>query len=208
VSGVRCSRHVAALYHLGMVKLTRLKDVRRRKALTQQQLADRAGVNRVTIARIEGGKDEPFPTTVRKVADALGVDPEELLEPVAASVANGPFTAPVNGAAADLSLDARITVVDEENVERLLRSTPDLAPLVNEAAEQLSRYFPDARLQLRHMFEPEGDEEELILGALTNQEVDTDPDVDEAMAALDRFDQDWWLLNMRRANGLLIVTLG
>lgn len=65
-----------------MVKLTRLKDVRQRKALTQQQLAERAGVNRVTIARIEGGKDDPFPTTVRKVADALGVEPETLMEPL------------------------------------------------------------------------------------------------------------------------------
>ena len=68
-----------------MAKLARLKDVRQRKALTQQQLAEKAGVNRVTIARIEGGKDEPFPTTLRKVADALGVEPEELLAPAADS---------------------------------------------------------------------------------------------------------------------------
>jgi transcriptional regulator with XRE-family HTH domain len=184
-----------------MVKLTRLKDVRQRKALTQQQLAERAGVNRVTIARIESGTDEPFPTTVRKVADALGVEPEELLEPVAEKASNGPAGTPVNGTAPDLSLDARITVADEENVRRLLRSAPDLAPLINEAAEQLTHYFPDARLQLRHMFEPEGDEEELILGALT------DLDVDEELAILDRFDQEWWFANGRRANGLLIVTL-
>ena len=191
----------------GMVKLTRLKDVRQRKALTQQQLAERAGVNRVTIARIEGGKDEPFPTTVRKVADALGVEPEELLEPVAESAANGPSGTPVNGTTLTLTLDNRIAVIDAEDVERLLRSAPDLVPLINEAAEQLSRYFPDVGIRLSHMFDPEGDEEELILGALAYQEVDPDPDVDEAMAALDRFDQDWWLQNMRRANGLLIVTL-
>lgn len=190
-----------------MVKLPRLKDVRRRRALTQQQLADRAGVNRVTIARIEGGKDAPFPTTVRKVAAALGVDPEELLEPVAATAANGPPSAPVNGMAAGLPLDAPIMVVDEENVYRLLRSAPDLVPLINEAAEQLSRYFPDAGLRLSHMFDPEGEGEELILGALPYQGVATKQDVDEAMAALDRFDQDWWFANGRRANGLLLVTL-
>ena len=190
-----------------MVKLTRLKDVRQRKALTQQQLAERAGVNRVTIARIEGGKDEPFPTTVRKVADALGVEPEELLEPVAEKTANGPSTTPVNGAATDLALDGRITVVGTEEVERLLRSEPDLAPLVNEAAEQLSKYFPAASLRLRHMFEPEGDAEELILAALADYDVDFEQNVDEAMAALDRFDRDWWIKNVRRANGLLIVTL-
>ena len=191
-----------------MVKLTRLKDVRQRKALTQQQLADRAGVNRVTIARIEGGKDEPFPTTVRKVADALGVDPEELLEPVAQARAKGSANTSANGSAAGLPLDARIAVVDDENVHRLLHAEPDLLPLVNEAAEQLSRYFPDAGLRLSHVFEPEGDEEELILAALTDYEVDLERKVDEAMAALDRFDREWWFANGRRANGLLIVTLG
>ena len=190
-----------------MVKLTRLKDVRQRKALTQQQLAERAGVNRVTIARIEGGKDEPFPTTVRKVADALGVEPEELLESAAESAANGPSATTLNGTVTDLSLDERILVVDEENVERLLRSAPDLVPLVNEAAEQLSKYFPAASLRLRHMFEPEGDAEELILAALADYDVDFEQNVDEAMAALDRFDRDWWIKNVRRANGLLIVTL-
>ncbi len=66
-----------------MVKLARLKLLRQRKALTQQQLAEKAGVNRATIARLEGGTDEPFPTTVRKLADALGVDPEDLMEPLA-----------------------------------------------------------------------------------------------------------------------------
>jgi transcriptional regulator with XRE-family HTH domain len=191
-----------------MVKLTRLKDVRQRKALTQQQLADKAGVNRVTIARIEGGKDEPFPTTVRKVADALGVDPEDLLEPAAEAKVNGLTDVPANGAAIPLPLDGRVTVMDAEDVDRLLRSEPDLIPLINEAAEQLSHYFPDASLRLRHMFEPEGDEEELILAALSDDnEVDLERKVDEAMAALDRFDREWWFANGRRANGLLIVTI-
>lgn len=65
-----------------MVKLARLKLVRERKALTQQQLAEKAGVNRVTITRLEHGNDQPFPTTVRKLADALGVEPEDLMEPL------------------------------------------------------------------------------------------------------------------------------
>ena len=182
-----------------MVKLTRLKDVRQRKALTQQQLADRAGVNRVTIARIEGGKDEPFPTTVRKVADALGVEPAELLEPVAEATANGSANVPVNGAATPLPLDERITVVDAEDVYRLLRSEPDVIPLINEAAEQLSRYFPDASLRLEYAPDPEGGAEELFLGAWT------DLGANEAMAALDRFDREWWFSNGRRGGGLLII---
>lgn len=70
------------MYHLSMVRLVRLRLVRERKALTQQQLAVKAGVNRVTVARLERGSDQPLPTTVRKLADALGVDPEELMEPL------------------------------------------------------------------------------------------------------------------------------
>src|SRR3954452_22107034 len=104
-----------------MAKLTRLRDVRQRKALTQQQLADRAGVNRVTIARIEGGKDEPFPTTVRKVADALGVEPEELLAPAPEPLTNGLMLKHSE----DIAVGDRIAVVNAPEVTRLLQAHPD-----------------------------------------------------------------------------------
>jgi transcriptional regulator with XRE-family HTH domain len=64
-----------------MAKLTRLKAIRERKALSQEDLAKKAGINRVTLARIETGA-EPYPATVRKLAEALGVDPAELMEPL------------------------------------------------------------------------------------------------------------------------------
>jgi|SRR5687768_7861857 transcriptional regulator with XRE-family HTH domain len=179
-----------------MVKLTRLKDVRQRKALTQQQLAEKAGVNRVTIARIEGGKDEPFPTTLRKVADALGVEPEELLAPAADTGTRGPTGGPV----ADIVLDVRIAVRDEPEVRRLLRAHPDLAPLIQEAADQLVQFIPDARLTLEVVADPEyGDDEKLFLGATTSVQGL------EALAALRRFDQEWWHQNARRARGLLLI---
>jgi transcriptional regulator with XRE-family HTH domain len=194
----RCSIGTAALYHDRMVKLTRLKEVRQRKALTQQQLAEKAGVNRVTIARIEGGKDEPFPTTLRKVADALGVEPDELLAPPAETLANGP----TSGHGANVTLDERITVRDEPEVRRLLQAHPDLAAMIQEAAEQLVRFIPDARLTLEVVVDPEyGDDEELLLWATTRL-----PPL-EALAALDRFDDAWWLHNARRAHGLFFVNV-
>ena len=64
-----------------MVQLSRLKGLRERKALTQEELAHKAGINRVTLARIETGA-QPYPATVRKLADALGVEPAELMEPL------------------------------------------------------------------------------------------------------------------------------
>jgi transcriptional regulator with XRE-family HTH domain len=62
-----------------MVKLLRLRGVRERKALSQRELAERSGVNRVTIARIEAGLQEPHPRTTRRLAEALGVEPAELM---------------------------------------------------------------------------------------------------------------------------------
>lgn len=55
--------------------------IRERKALTQEELARKAGINRVTLARIEAGA-EPYPPTTRKLADALGVEPSDLMEPL------------------------------------------------------------------------------------------------------------------------------
>ena len=58
----------------------RLKGLRTLNALTQAQLAERAGVTTATVARAERDEIEPHMTTVRKLADALGVHPRELVE--------------------------------------------------------------------------------------------------------------------------------
>ena len=52
---------------------------RTRRALTQAELAKRAGVTTATVARIERDEIEPRMTTLRKLAEALGVDPAELV---------------------------------------------------------------------------------------------------------------------------------
>lgn len=67
-----------------MAKLTRLRALRERRALTQEELAQMAGLNRVTINTIEGGHAEPRAGTVRKLARALGVEPSDLMAPDAA----------------------------------------------------------------------------------------------------------------------------
>lgn len=64
-----------------MVKLTRLRAVRERAALTQRELALKAGITPVQISRLERGEDAPRPPTVRKLAEALGVAPADLMEP-------------------------------------------------------------------------------------------------------------------------------
>jgi transcriptional regulator with XRE-family HTH domain len=58
----------------------RLKRQRTRRALTQAQLAERADVATATVARIERNEIEPRMTTLGKLAQALEVDPAELVE--------------------------------------------------------------------------------------------------------------------------------
>lgn len=59
--------------------MERLKELRRRRVLTMEELAERAGVGRNTIWRLEHGVMGAQPRTVRKLAKALGVEPEELI---------------------------------------------------------------------------------------------------------------------------------
>jgi transcriptional regulator with XRE-family HTH domain len=53
----------------------RLRELRRRRALTLRDLGALAGVAYDTIHGLEVGKHQPRPSTVRKLADALGVPP-------------------------------------------------------------------------------------------------------------------------------------
>jgi transcriptional regulator with XRE-family HTH domain len=57
----------------------RLKNLRIRRALTQQELAERASISTNTLNRIELNKAEPHMSTLRKLAKALDVDPIELV---------------------------------------------------------------------------------------------------------------------------------
>ena len=59
----------------------RLKKLRRRAMLTQEQLAQKSGVGITTINRIETGTvEDPHFSTLRKLARALGVEARELVE--------------------------------------------------------------------------------------------------------------------------------
>lgn len=61
-----------------MVRL-RLREVRERQLVTQVELAEKAGITRAAISRIEQGGEARI-STVRKLAAALGVAAEELVD--------------------------------------------------------------------------------------------------------------------------------
>ena len=56
-----------------------LRQARTRRLLTQDELAEKAGVSQSTIANIERNNAEPQFRTISKLAKALDVDPTELL---------------------------------------------------------------------------------------------------------------------------------
>ena len=56
-----------------------LKRQRIRRALTQEELAAKAGLTTASVARIERNETEPRMSTLRKLAKALNIDPTELV---------------------------------------------------------------------------------------------------------------------------------
>jgi DNA-binding XRE family transcriptional regulator len=64
----------------GLQTTSRLRELRDEASLSQEELAERAGVSRTTIADLELGKRTPHPKTRRKLAEALGVKPVELMD--------------------------------------------------------------------------------------------------------------------------------
>ena len=56
----------------------RLRELRADAGLTQQQLADKAGMTRIGVAQIEGGTRSPSWDTVIALCKALAVDPGEV----------------------------------------------------------------------------------------------------------------------------------
>ena len=55
-----------------------LREARQRRHMSQQTLADRAGVARVTVSQIELGKSAPRPHIARRLAQALDMVPGEI----------------------------------------------------------------------------------------------------------------------------------
>ena len=62
-------------FHIGK----KLKEARMRRLLTQEELAEKAGVSPSTIVNIERDQTVPHFRTIRKLAEALNVDPTSLL---------------------------------------------------------------------------------------------------------------------------------
>jgi len=55
-----------------------VRNLRREKGMSQRQLAEASGVSKKTLTNVETGKVHSLPSTARKIAAALEVDPRRL----------------------------------------------------------------------------------------------------------------------------------
>jgi len=67
-----------------------LKELRRRRGLSQKDLARESGVGQDTISGIESGRHEARPSTLRKLAEALDVEVEDFFREAAAPKGEAP----------------------------------------------------------------------------------------------------------------------
>ncbi|CAN5785067.1 hypothetical protein BH18ACT11_BH18ACT11_15820 [soil metagenome] len=59
--------------------LPRLRRVRQGAVMSQEELAERSGVARDTISKLETGRRGAYPSTIRKLAAGLAVRPQMLM---------------------------------------------------------------------------------------------------------------------------------
>lgn len=138
-----------------------VRRMRREKGLSQQELADLAGVGQDSISAIETGKHEPHPRTLRKLAKALDAEVADFFKEPALPLAEAPGTGP---SLLDKALTA--AVQDEtksaQAVNRLFASEGKLA------ATNITQFEEDRfRAELRARGFPDEDFEGFIWPLVT-----------------------------------------
>jgi DNA-binding XRE family transcriptional regulator len=68
------------LQDIQLLVADRIKKIRKAKSVTQDQLAELAGLNRTHLYRLESGKQSMTLRTLKNIADALGVKVQELVK--------------------------------------------------------------------------------------------------------------------------------
>ena len=61
--------------------MLQIKEALKKRGLTQNELADRLGINRVSLSRLLSDKNDMRLSTIKKIADAIGCDVSEFFIP-------------------------------------------------------------------------------------------------------------------------------
>lgn len=62
------------------MELPHLRNLRQSTVMSQTQLSEASGVSRDTISKLETGQRRAYPSTIRKLASGLHIEPRVLLE--------------------------------------------------------------------------------------------------------------------------------
>ncbi len=92
--------------------------------------------------------------------------------------------------------------VDGDEVARFLDGSPFLAPLLLDAEQAAHRHFPKANLRLEVTTDPEAPEATHLVLSIASA-----GSVNRALTRLRRFDDEWWIDQIHRARGKLVITL-
>jgi transcriptional regulator with XRE-family HTH domain len=87
--------------------LPRLRRIRQGAVMSQEELAERSGVARDTISKLETGQRGAYPSTIRKLAAGLEVRPQMLMGGVG-YLDESPEAEPVEEASEKPERDKRI----------------------------------------------------------------------------------------------------
>ena len=71
-----------------------IKEALKKRGLKQNDLADRLGINRVSLSRLLSDKNDMRISTIKKIADAIGCDVAEFFKPAETEDNNTIITCP------------------------------------------------------------------------------------------------------------------
>jgi len=146
--------------------------IRQRRMWTQVRLAEEAGVSPTTVSGIESGRiSRPRFGTLRKLARALGVDPEE-------------FISGEGGSSSPLSLEWAMSSGEEE-FERGLEDASI------EGLSSLSRELDEEQGRLRRMYgEARGSEQRRLIKTMIRQVAANSGSVEASITAHEHREPD------------------
>ena len=74
--------------------MLQIKETLKKRGLKQNELADRMGINRVSLSRLLSDKNDMRISTIKKIADAIGVPVGQLSDEPQATPTNNTITCP------------------------------------------------------------------------------------------------------------------
>ncbi|MGK7903513.1 MAG: hypothetical protein AB4352_19340 [Hormoscilla sp.] len=102
------------------------------------------------------------------------------------------------------SLEKLYSFKEPQAVYDFLEEYPFLVPLLQEAQVEIRKHFPNSRLFLKYVTDPEIYNPELAI-YITRPE---NMDVEERIDLLERLDDDWWLDAEPRSQGKMFINFG